>query len=345
VVQVTTFRSERGYSDARRPDQVEFGRSPEEDARRRDFTCNALFLDPLDDRLLDPTGGLADLERGVLRCVGEPRERFREDGLRLVRMARFAAAFGLAVEPETLRAARECVGSLSGVSGERLLLELQAIFERPDAGAALRLLETSGVLERALPEAGRAGDLEVRWRTLDELPQPVGPVAGFATLAAPAEPRDPRDPPDRSLAERVEAVLQPLRPSRELRHAVGEALELAGSIERFADEPQPQLSARLRAMRKEQWGTAVALARALRRARGLDVARIDELARFAASLGPGELRPRPWITSEDLERAGIPRGPRWRELLERAEALQLDGAWGSRADALGWLETRARGTS
>src|SRR5262245_13356451 len=86
-VQVTTFRTESAYKDARRPDEVRFGTSLEEDAARRDFTCNALYLDPLSDEFRDPTGGLDDLELRRLRCVGDPARRFAEDGLRLLRLA------------------------------------------------------------------------------------------------------------------------------------------------------------------------------------------------------------------------------------------------------------------
>src|SRR6185503_18536023 len=88
-LQHTTFRSEHGYADARRPDQVRYGATLEEDASRRDFTCNALYLDPLSDELCDPQEGLADLRSALLRCVGDPAARFAEDGLRILRLARF----------------------------------------------------------------------------------------------------------------------------------------------------------------------------------------------------------------------------------------------------------------
>lgn len=105
-VEHTTFRTESGYADARRPDEVRFGASVEEDARRRDFTCNAIYLDPRNDEVRDPEHGLDDLEGKRLACVGDARERFREDALRPLRMARFAGGLGMEPTPETADAAR-----------------------------------------------------------------------------------------------------------------------------------------------------------------------------------------------------------------------------------------------
>jgi tRNA nucleotidyltransferase/poly(A) polymerase len=130
-LQHTTFRSESGYADRRHPDRVAYGSSLEGDARRRDFTCNALYLDPLADEFRDPEGGLEDLRAGRLCAVGDAAERFREDGLRLIRMARFAARLDLEPAPELVAAARAEAGALEGVSPERTLGELERIFSGP----------------------------------------------------------------------------------------------------------------------------------------------------------------------------------------------------------------------
>ncbi|MFT7541348.1 MAG: tRNA nucleotidyltransferase/poly(A) polymerase, partial [Gammaproteobacteria bacterium] len=119
-LEVTTLRRDGDYSDGRRPDVVLYGTSMDEDAQRRDFTCNALYLDPLTDEISDVVGGLGDLENGVLRTVGDPVGRFREDGLRLLRMARFAAAYGLEIEGDTWAGARDSLDALVGISRERV---------------------------------------------------------------------------------------------------------------------------------------------------------------------------------------------------------------------------------
>src|SRR5262249_13759024 len=102
-IEVATFRSDTTYSDGRHPNAVIFS-SPREDALRRDFTINGMFFDPLEARLIDYVGGKEDLEARRLRAIGDPRERFREDKLRLLRAVRFATRFDLAVEPETAAA-------------------------------------------------------------------------------------------------------------------------------------------------------------------------------------------------------------------------------------------------
>jgi tRNA nucleotidyltransferase/poly(A) polymerase len=331
VAQVTTFRSESGYTDARRPDRVEFGRSPQEDARRRDFTCNALYLEPLSDRLLDPENGQDDIRARRLRCVGMAVERFREDGLRLLRMARFAADLDFEVEEHTLAAARSSVGSIAGVSGERVLGELATIFERRGSARALRILADVGVLPRVLPGLD-PGTLEARAKLLERCGEPAGAVVGFAALLA----------PEFGGAEAVEAgwegALARLRPSNELRRA----LEDARDAHRRLQAGLGKRSERIRLARSAVWEPAWRLARAEAGLAGASTAALDEFAAFARSATESELRPAPWITSEDLERSGIPRGPRWRELLREAEALQLDGEWASHADALAWLAGQSK---
>jgi poly(A) polymerase len=102
VGEVATFRSDLGYSDGRRPDQVRFSKSPQEDVERRDFTINGLLLDPATNQVLDYVGGQEDLRAKIIRAIGPPELRFAEDKLRMLRAVRFAARFGYAIEPPTL---------------------------------------------------------------------------------------------------------------------------------------------------------------------------------------------------------------------------------------------------
>ena len=156
-VEVTSYRTEGGYRDRRRPDEVRFGASLTEDLARRDFTINALAWIPTDleagrGRAIDPFDGAADLEAGLLRTVGDPRERFGEDALRLVRAARFAGRLGLAIEPETEAAIRELAPTVATVSAERIRDELLRMLDDAAPSAALRLLERWGLLSLILPE-------------------------------------------------------------------------------------------------------------------------------------------------------------------------------------------------
>ena len=157
-VEVTSYRAEGAYRDARRPDEVRFGVSLEDDLRRRDFTINAIAWMPADlatrrGRLVDPAGGVDDLRRGILRTVGDPRDRFGEDALRLIRAARLAARFDLALDAETDAAARELAGTAAGVSGERIRDELSRMLTiHPKPSRAFVLLERLGLLAVILPE-------------------------------------------------------------------------------------------------------------------------------------------------------------------------------------------------
>jgi len=151
-VEVATFRRDGDYTDNRRPDSVEFA-TETEDAKRRDFTINALFLDPLASEdaptihghVVDHVGGLPDLKAGIIRAVGKPEDRLREDHLRALRAVRFAARLGYEIEPETAKAIREHAGHLGGVSVERIGHELRRMLAHPSRAEAARLIIELGM--------------------------------------------------------------------------------------------------------------------------------------------------------------------------------------------------------
>jgi tRNA nucleotidyltransferase/poly(A) polymerase len=353
-VQHTTFRSEHGYSDARRPDSVAYGKSIEEDSTRRDFTCNALYLDPLTDELCDPQHGIEDLRTRRLACVGDPRLRFEEDGLRLLRMARFGAALDLVPTPEVLAAARTARDTLRGVSAERILSELRAIFGKPRAARALELLHECGLLDRAVPglraygadESNRADAWPRLHRVFDRLPSPCGANLGLAALLAPETRRDRPDGDaaiDENAKERLE-IARSLRTSRAEQHRMLEIWQISSAIARAsAHAGGPRRSDRIRWMQSPAFAEALALARAQADVGGESTALLAELEAERDRLEDGELHPAALITPEDLASAGIPRGPRWGELLREIETLQLDRTLRTRDEALAWLSSsRAR---
>ena len=317
AVEHTTFRTESGYSDRRRPDRVAFGRSVEEDSGRRDFTCNALYLDPLSGEHADPQGGLADLERHTLRCVGDPRARFEEDGLRLVRMARFAGALELEPAPGLLEAAQQARGALAGVAPERVLRELERIFTRPGHARALGLLAQAGLVGELFP--GCALDPE-RLAAFERLPAAPGLECGLA-LFFQGEP-----------AEGLRR-LDGLRVSRETRQRV---LDAWACLEELRGLDRARRSQRVRLERRPGFEIACLVAAA----RGAERALLDELAAEKRALGPTGLAPAPWLRSQDLEAAAVPKGPRWGALLEAAETAQLDGRITSALEALAWLRAQ-----
>jgi putative nucleotidyltransferase with HDIG domain len=169
-LEITTFRTESAYSDGRHPDQVAFAATIDEDLSRRDFTMNAIALRLPSGDPVDPFGGAADIKKRLIRCVGNPAERFAEDGLRPLRAIRFAATLGFTIDETTLAAIRPARGATAKVSPERIREELDKILSVggngsagtagpvfPGPSAAFRLMEQTGLLEFLIPElaAGR----------------------------------------------------------------------------------------------------------------------------------------------------------------------------------------------
>lgn len=149
--EVTTFRSEGPYLDGRRPSSVAFS-SPEQDARRRDFTINGLFYDPVTHRIIDYVRGRADIRNRVIRAIGKPEERFAEDKLRMLRAVRFACGLDFTIEPATWEAIHEQAGEIKLVSWERIRDELLKLLTNPGSPKGLDLLHDSGLLKWILPE-------------------------------------------------------------------------------------------------------------------------------------------------------------------------------------------------
>ena len=148
-VEVATFRSDVGYSDGRHPDHVVYAKSPQEDVKRRDFTVNALLLDPQTEEVLDFVGGRDDLRSGIIRAIGNPSERFNEDKLRMVRAVRFAARFRYAIEGRTFSAIQKLAPQIHQVSPERLRDELTKLLTEGAARRAFELLDETPLTARA----------------------------------------------------------------------------------------------------------------------------------------------------------------------------------------------------
>jgi len=157
--QVATFRAEADYRDGRHPEQVSFGDAMA-DARRRDFTVNGLFYDPVGKQLHDWVGGEPDLNAKRIRTIGPPAERFAEDHLRLLRAVRLAAQLGFEIEPATLQAIKALAPKIANISAERIRDELLKLFVPPHASRGLLLLQESQLLEQVLPELAATRNCE-----------------------------------------------------------------------------------------------------------------------------------------------------------------------------------------
>lgn len=194
IIDIATFRKDGQYSDSRRPDTVEFT-SAQEDATRRDFTINGLFLDPVSNRIVDYVGGVHDIERKVIRAIGNPRDRFSEDLLRPLRAVRFATQLGFEIETDTFQAIKEFTPSILKVSAERIRDELTKILLSPNRAKGIELLDGSGLLKVILPEVAATkgvaqppelhpeGDVFVHTcKVLENLPDNPSPALAWAAL-------------------------------------------------------------------------------------------------------------------------------------------------------------------
>ena len=166
--EVTTLRGEGAYSDGRRPDSVVFVGDIEEDLARRDFTVNAIAYDPVDGRVVDPFGGLEDMQRKLLRAVGAPKERFQEDGLRILRGARFVATLEFELEEATEAAFRGALDTFRRVSPERVREEWLKAMKAPMPSRAFEVMRRTGILEVTYPELlEQVGCAQNRWHAYD----------------------------------------------------------------------------------------------------------------------------------------------------------------------------------
>ena len=323
-VEVATFRSDGAYLDGRHPEAVAFS-TAESDASRRDFTINGMFLDPVTDRVIDFVGGRADLERKVLRAIGEPEARFAEDKLRLLRAVRFAARFGLAIEPATLAAIGAMAPQVTAVSAERIAQELRRMLVHPSRSSAMGMARDVGLLDAVLPPlAALSGEHFSRTLgVLDALPDdPSFPLA-FAALV-------------REAGREVALDL-----ATALKLSVAERDRIAWLVEhrRALIDPGALPRHRLkRLLASEGIADLLALHRAEARAEGGDASHVAHCERYLRDQPHGPIDPPPLLTGHDLIRHGLRPGPRFAPLLESVRDAQLDGTIASRDEALALVE-------
>jgi tRNA nucleotidyltransferase (CCA-adding enzyme) len=158
--EITTYRSEGKYSDSRHPELVKWEKDIEKDLSRRDFTINAIAFDPFHDKFIDPYGGRADIKNHILRAVGNPNDRFKDDPLRMMRFIRFAGRYGIKTDPATTRAVRRQRKLLTKIPRERVRDELIKILESDDPTTSLRLMVDTGLAEQFIPEISRLKDMK-----------------------------------------------------------------------------------------------------------------------------------------------------------------------------------------
>jgi len=372
VTEVATFRSDGAYSDGRHPDQVRYTKSARDDVQRRDFTINGLLLDPtglvvpsadptfaVRAGLFDYVGGLADLDAGVIRAIGDPRRRFEEDQLRLLRAVRFAARFGFALESQTAAAIRGLAHRIHAVSRERVRDELTKMLTEGHARQAFELLDETGLLVQVLPEIAKMkgveqppqfhpeGDVWIHsLLVLDQLQAGCEPTLAWgALLHDVGKPPTFRVAPDRIRFDgHVEVgVAMGAEICRRFRFSNDDTRQILALIEnhmRFADAPRMRASTLKRFFRLENFPEHLALHRMDCLAAHANL-EIYNFVRASYEAMPEEtVHPAPLVTGRELIAAGYTPGPQFKDMLHAVEDAQLEGAIATRDEALALVRER-----
>jgi poly(A) polymerase len=355
-VEVATFRSDVGYTDGRHPDKVVYSTSPEEDAKRRDFTINGLFLDPLSGDILDFVGGRKDLDAGIIRAIGKPAERFAEDKLRMIRAVRFAARFRYAIESTTFTAIVKAAPQIHEVSAERLRDELTKILTEGAARRGFELLDETRLLEQLLPEVARMKGVEqppqfhpegdVWTHTLmmiGGLPKGSSPTLAWGVLlhdvGKPPTFTPPSGPHDRirfdehpEVGVRIaEEICRRLRFSND---DTAQILALIANHMRFKDVPQMKVSTLKRFVRQDRFDEHLELHRLDCSSSHGHLDNYDLVREFVVNTPPEQVRPPRLVTGNDLIQMGFKPGPPFHAILDSIEEAQLSGKIATKEDAL-----------
>jgi tRNA nucleotidyltransferase/poly(A) polymerase len=357
--EVASFRHDGPYLDGRRPTHVRYG-SLQEDILRRDFTINGMVYDPITGQIIDLVGGRKDLERKLVRAIGNPRSRFEEDRLRMVRAVRFAASLDFTVEIETFDAIRELAPTVKQISWERIGEEITRILTEAGAKKGFELLDRAGLLKIVLPEIEAMKGVEQSpdyhpegdvfthtMLTLSHLDSPTETLAYGCLLHDVAKPVCVRRDGQRLTfyghtekgAEMAEEVLKRLKRSRATWERVA---YLVRNHLRHVQAPQMRLSTLKRFLGEDGIDEL------------LEVARIDALSangdlqyyhfckQKLTELEDEEIHPEPLLRGRDLITMGFSPGPTFHIILKQVEDAQLGGELSSREEAMEWVRRNYR---
>ncbi len=359
--EVATFREEGEYVDGRHPESVKYS-TPDQDAKRRDFTINGMFYDPVADQLFDYVGGQEDLQRGLIRTIGNAHDRFSEDYLRMLRAIRFAVRFGFEIEPSTWDALCKLSSNITGISAERIFVELNKMLTGPNPSTAIRLLVNCGLMEQIMPEITAMIGVEQpkEYHDSDVFDHTMKVVDGIGenpseALAWSALLHDIGKPPTQTFEDRIrfnnhhhvgaemtEKLLARLKVSNSLKEEILACVENHMHFIAVQDMRKSKLK---RFLARETIETELKLhvADCLASHGGIDNytflrAKQEE---FAAE----GVKPVALLQGRDLISAGLKPGPRFGEILTASYDAQLEGEIIDTESALLWLKNYLNTTS
>ena len=358
--EVATFRKDAAYEDGRHPSQITFS-DPETDAQRRDFTVNALFYDPAHEVVIDYANGLVDLENRIIRAVGNPGERFREDHLRLLRAVRFAATLGFSLDPATAAAIRETAPRITAISVERIREELSRLWvESLRSGDALVMLRDLGLLVQVLPE------IDVM-QGVQQPPEyhPEGDVFEHTVvmmntmktddvrLAWAVLLHDVGKPPTAQLKdgrwrfechanvgeEAARAIMSRLKFSNDDMNAIA---FMVGNHMRFVDVKNMRRATLRRLVGAPTFSQELELHRLDCSSCHGDLENYHYLGEFRRQMESEPVLPPAWINGRDIMALGIKEGPEIGVWRKKAYDAQLEGLCPDRGALLEWLKSEIR---
>ncbi len=362
TVEVATFRSDLGYSDGRHPDNVVFSKAAQEDVKRRDFTINALLMAPETNEVLDFVGGREDLSAGIIRAIGDPEQRFREDKLRLLRAVRFAARLHYAIEAKTFHAMQKLALEIKHVSPERVRDELTKLLTEGAARRGLELLAEAKLLAETLPEITRMkgveqppqfhpeGDVWIHTLLmLEKLPAGCPPTLAWGVLlhdvGKPATFKPPSQTGDRIRFDgHVEVGVRMAEEiCRRFRFSNEDTAQIAALVAnhmKFKDVQQMKPSTLKRFARLDRFDEHLELHRldCLSSHRMLD--NYELVRRYIAETPAEQIRPARLLTGDDLVAMGFQPGPSFKQMLDAIEEAQLNDLIHTREDAIEFLRSQ-----
>jgi poly(A) polymerase len=355
--EVATFRSDEAYIDGRHPTAVRFS-SPEEDAKRRDFTINGMFYDPVAEEVIDFVVGRADIDAKTVRAIGDPAQRFAEDRLRMLRAVRFATVLDYKIDSQTWEALMANAPLITQISSERIRDELVRIFLSPNRVRGWDLLDASGLMRAILPELDRMkgvlqpeqfhpeGDVFQHTRLmLQFLPESVSLPLVFAVLfhdvAKPVTATVDKtgrirfNEHDRIGAEMTEAIMRRLRFSGA---EIEATVEMVRQHMVFKDVPKMRVAKLKRFMSRPTFDDELELHRVDCESSHRMLDNYEFLLRKREEFAKEPIIPSPLVRGDDLMALGLKPGPKFGEILEAVETRQLEGTLRTREEALEWIK-------
>ncbi len=358
MIEIATFRTDGSYKDGRHPESVEFS-TPEEDAKRRDFTINGLFENPTTGEIFDYVDGRQDIDAKIIRAIGDPNKRFTEDALRLLRAVRFAAYTGFNIEPTTEAALKENAHLLGKISPERIRDEFSKIITSPRRRDGIERLVNTGLMEKFIPEVmpligcdqppqwHPEGDVFTHTMIMLDMLEDDAPL----DLCLAVLLHDIAKPPCRSVdddtgrirfnghdamgAEMAETILRRLRYPN---HTIDSVVPMVARHMQFMNVQQMRVAKLKRFMSQPTFEKEMELHRVDCGSSNGFTENYDFLRIKQEEFDAEPLIPEPLVKGRDLIDHGLEPGPRFKEILQTIETEQLEGRILDRESALEYLK-------